>query len=208
MKRIILTTFLLIFMRQAMLGQDSLTVEKTGIYLGLNFGTWFPDNKNKVLGNPPIVGFTADLKFYKNAFGVNFDLIGWPKGKTTQPILIKFGDSTLIRNEYSGAQFTLDYFRQLFQTKRFAFEALCAIGYGTLSYYNPDENTNIHKGSLVCSPGLSIRYIIGKKTYLQLKTQYCIANYALKDKVSTDLKGNYLTTKLIFGGFTGNSRHM
>lgn len=202
MQRIIIATFLLIFLGQSVFGQDSLKHKKTGIYTGLNFGTWFPDNKNKVLGNPPIIGLTADIKFPKNAFGLNFDLIGWPKGNTKEPIAIKFGDSILTRNKYFGAQFTLDYYRQLIETKRFILEGMCAVGFGDLTYYNPDKDTDIHKANVVFSPGISMRYIIGGNKYLQIKAQYCITNYDLNDNVSTRLKGNYLTTKLIVGALT------
>lgn len=200
MHKVIITTFFFILFCQGSFGQDSSSIKKTGIYTGLNLGTWFPDSKNKVLGQPPIIGLTIDLKPSKNSYALNFDLIGWPKGTTTQPILIKFGDSVLTRSEYSGAQLTLDYCRELFSSKYFVFEGMCGLGYGEISYYNPDQYTEIKKASLVFSPGISIRCFIGKSFFMQLKTQYCIANYALKDNVSTDLRGNYLITKLIIGG--------
>jgi hypothetical protein len=79
------------------------------------------------------------------------------------------------------------------------FEGICGLGYGRLSYYNPNKDIDIGKSSIVFNPGLSLSYLIGRKMYVQIKTQYCMANYDLNDKVSTDLKGNYLTTKIIFG---------
>jgi hypothetical protein len=200
MLRIFITTIFLILSVQSSFGQDSLAIKKSGIYYGLNFGTWFPDSKNKVLGQPPIIGFTIGFNFSKNSYGLNFDLIGWPKGTTTQPIMIKYNDNILTRNEYFGAQVTLEYCRELFDTKYFVLEGMSGLGYGDISYYNPDQYTDIHKASLVFSPGLSIRCIISRTFFIQLKTQYCIANYDLKDNVSTDLRGNYLTTKLIIGG--------
>jgi len=180
-------------------GQDSSRVEKRGIYTGLSFGTWFPDNKNKVLGNPLLLGFVVDFKGENNAFGLTFDLIGWPHHNTTEPIKIKYGDSVLTRNDFFGAYLTLDYARELWSKDRFVFEGIFGIGYGRLSYYNPDKDTDIGKSSIVFNPGLGLRYLIGRKMFIQIKTQYCIANYNLNDNVSTDLKGNYVTTKLIFG---------
>lgn len=199
MKQLSLILFSLILITLKGYGQDSSIIEKDGIYVGLNMGTWFPDGNNKVLGNPTIIGFTLDLKPSINSFALNFDLIGWPKGRTTEPIQIKYGDSLLLRNEYFGAQVTIDYCRQVFETKRLVFEVMSGIGFGELTYYNPDKNTHVDKGSFVFNPGISIRYLVGKKVYLQLKTQYCIANYDLKDNVSSDLRGNYLMTKLIIG---------
>ena len=199
MKRLILIIFILTIIALSSFGQDSSRVEKRGIYTGLSFGTWFPDNKNKVLGNASLFGFAVEFKGEKNAFGLTFDLIGWPHHNTTEPIKIKFGDSVLTRNDFFGAHLTLDYARELWCKERFVFEGICGIGYGRLSYYNPDKDTDIGKSSIVFNPGLSLRCLIGRKLFIQIKAQYCIANYNLNDKLSTDLKGNYLTTKLIFG---------
>ncbi len=185
--------------------QDSLKINKDGIYTGIHLGTWFPDNKNKVLGQPSIFGFTLDFKLDQNALGLNFDLIGVPFGKTKIPVIIKFGDSTIIRNEFTGVHITLEYARAFYTTKHFVFEGIAGIGYGQLSYYNPDAKTNIEKASLVVNPGLSIRYLIKRKTYIQLKTQYCFANYQLNDNVSTSFKGNYFITKLVIGRLTYNN---
>lgn len=199
MQRLILILFILTTIHLKSFGQDSARVEKRGIYTGLSFGTWFPDSKNKVLGNPLLLGFVLDFRTEKNAFGLTFNLIGLPHHNTTEPIKLKFGDSVLTRNDFSGAQLTLDYTRELWSKDRFLFEGICGIGYGKLSYYNPDKNTDIGKSSIIFTPGLSVRYLIGRKMFLQIKTQYYIANYDLNDHVSTDLKGNYLTTKLIIG---------
>jgi hypothetical protein len=199
LQRLILTIFILTFFVLKSIGQDSSRVEKRGIYTGLSVGTWFPDYKNKVFGNPLLLGFVVDFKGQKNAYGLTFDLIGWPHHNTTEPIKIKFGDSVLTRNEFFGAHLTLDYARELWSKDRLVLEGICGIGYGRLAYYNPAKETNIGKSSIVLNPGLSLRCLIGQKMFLQIKTQYCIANYNLNDNVSTDLKGNYLTTKLIVG---------
>jgi hypothetical protein len=185
--------------------QDSLKINKDGIYTGIHLGTWLPDNKNKVLGHPSIFGFTLDFKLDQNALGLNFDLIGVPYGKTKNPVTIKFGDSTIVRNEFAGVHITLEYARSFYTTKHFVFEGIAGIGYGQLSYYNPDAKTNIEKASLVINPGISIRYLIKRKTYIQLKTQYCFANYQLNDNVSTSFKGNYFITKLVIGRLTYNN---
>ncbi|MFD1552938.1 hypothetical protein DNU06_15965 [Putridiphycobacter roseus] len=199
MQRLFLTLFILLFIIPKCFGQHSSGVEKKGIYLGLSLGTWVPDNANKVLGKPLLLGFLVDFKDEKNAYGLTFDLIGWPNHHTTEPIKIKFGDSILTRNEFFGAHLTIDYARELWRKERLIFEGICGIGYGRLTYYNPDKDTEIGKSSIILNPGLSFRYLIGQKLFLQVKTQYCIANYNLNDNVSTNLQGNYLTTKLIFG---------
>lgn len=183
-----------------MFGQDTARADHSGIYLGLSVGTWFPDNKNKVLGNPLILGFSADYKFSKNTLGINFDLIGFFINQTTEPVKIKFNDTVLVRNEYFGGQVSIDYGRELWGNDRLMLDALCGLGYGEMNYYHADRGVNVSKRSLIINPGLGIRYLVSKKIYLQFKTQYYIANYKLKDNVSTDFSGNYLVTKLIIGG--------
>jgi hypothetical protein len=196
MQRFKLTILFLTIVTLKSFGQDSTFIEKSGIYTGLSFGTWFPDHKKNVLKNPLLFGFMVDFKGEKNAFGFTFDLVG---GFKTQEYKIKFGDSVLTRNDFFGAHLTLDYAREFWNMDRFVFEGICGVGYGRLSYYNPDKDTDIGKSSIVLNPGLSLRYLFGKKSFLLLKVQYCLANYDLKDNISTDLRSNYLTTKLIFG---------
>lgn len=179
--------------------QEQFPLNTTGIYTGLNVGTWFPDGKNKVLGNASFVGFTLELKAHKNAFAINFDLIGVPFGKTTETVYIQYKDSLLARHDYGGAQITLDYCRQLAASRNFIFEVMSGLGYGDISYYNPSADIDVHKSSLVFSPGISGRFVIRQHVFAQLKVQYNMANYALKDNTSTSFKGNYLTTKLILG---------
>ena len=199
MQRYIVTTFIFMVITLQSFGQDSSRVERRGIYTGMSFGTWFPDNKNKVLGNPLLLGLVVDLKYEKNAFGLSFDLIGWPNHRTAEPINIKSGDSLLTRNDFVGAQLTLEYARELWRKDRFVFEGICGIGYGRLTYYNPDKDTDIGKSSIVFNPGMSVRYLIGRKMFIQIKTQYYLANYDLNDNTSTNFMGNYLATKIIVG---------
>jgi hypothetical protein len=197
MKRILAAFILLNFVCIKLSGQTNTGIAKIYIYRNLAFGTWFPDNKNRVLGQPLIAGVSFGIKYNLNSYAINFDLIA--ASKTKEPIKIKFGDSLLTRNDYFGAQLTVDYGREFWSKERFSFEGICGFGWGTLTYYNPNKDINIDKSSLVLEPGVSFRYLIGKKLFLQFKAQYCVANYALKDNVSTSFKGNYLITKLVFG---------
>ena len=190
---LILTHF---FQGKSVSAQDSLVASR--IYVGIASGTWWGDGNNRVLGHPVLFCFMGDLQRHKNSYGFSFVMAF---GKTSKPIKIKFGDSLLIRDEYFGVQGTLDYYRQLFKWKAFSFDAAVGLGYGKISYYNPDKDTDIDKESFVFSPGVSLRYTGRRKTYLQLKAQYSIADYNLNDNVSTDLRGNYLIAKLIVGNF-------
>jgi hypothetical protein len=181
-------------------GQDTLAAKRTGIYFGVNVGTWFPDGKNKMLGHPLLAGVTFGLKADRNTYALNFDLIGIAVNNTKAPVVIASGDSTVTRNDYSGMQFVFEYSRELRQSNGMSVEGLCGIGYGQLSYFNPDKDTDVYKGSFVLSPGISLRCLLGRKYFVQIKAQYCMADYQLKDNISTDFSGNYIITKLVFGG--------
>lgn len=174
-------------------------VNEDGLYLGLTFGTWFPDNVNKVLGSPLIFGPVLMGKIGNNTWGFSFDLIGWPQHTTREPINVKMRDTVLSRDEFYGMHVTLDYARQLAAKGRFIFEGIGSAGYGRLSYYNPDKDTNIGNASILFSPGVSVRYLVRQGSFWQFKIQYCLANYKMHDNVSTNFKGNYLIVKFILG---------
>jgi hypothetical protein len=193
-KAIVLLMLILFFQGKSASAQDSSGTSR--IYMGIASGTWWGDGNNKVLGHPVLFCFTTNFERNKNLYGVSFDMAF---GKTTGPIKVKFDDSILIRDDYFGVQGTLDYYRQFVKWKAFSFETAIGLGYGKISYYNPDKDTDLDKESFVFSPGVSLRYTPSGKTYLQLRAQYSIANYSLNDRVSTDLRGNYLITKLIVG---------
>ncbi len=202
MKKTILLLVLFLSLGQYSYSQNGERLEKTGLYMGINFGTWFPDGQNKVLGNPLIFGPYADFMGEDRGFGLSFDLIGIPKVKTTEPIYIKYGDSLLVRNGYFGAELMLNFYQEILETKRFVFRGICGLGYGELSYYNPDQYTNINKKSMVLSPGVDIRYFLFKRVFVRTQLQYSIANYKLRDNISTSFKGNYLTVRFSVGGLT------
>jgi len=197
MKRFLAVLIFLSFVSAKLRGQTNTGIAKIYIYRNVAFGTWFPDNENKVLGQPLFAGLSFGIKYNVHSYAVNFDFIDGHK--TKEPIRIKYGDSLVTGNDYAGVQFTLDYGREFWSKGRFSFEGICGLGVGTLNYYNINKDVSIDKYSIVFEPGVSFRYLIGEKLFLQFKTQYCVANYELKDKESTSFKGNYLITKLVFG---------
>jgi hypothetical protein len=195
-KAVIILMLILFVQGESASAQDSLNFYR--IYMGLGSGTWWGDRNNAVLGHPVLFCVTGNLMRDKNTYGVSVDVVF---GKTREPIKIKFGDSIVMRDEYFGMQGTLDYYRQLLKWKGFSFETVIGLGYGIMSYYNPDKDTHIDKESIIFSPGVSLRYTSRRKAYLQLQTRYSIANFNLNDNVSTDLRGNYLVAKLIIGEY-------
>lgn len=164
--------------------------------MGLSAGTWFPDGKNSVLGNPLMAGLVMELKSGKGALSLVFDLI--VNVKDTDTLYINYNNGLVKRNHYNAGQIGLEFDYELYSKNRWAVEAGGGLGVGNVSYYNPNRDISVDKTSLFVNPGVSLRYHVGRKSYFKFRTQYYVANYKLKDPVSTDFKGNYLTTKLIF----------
>jgi hypothetical protein len=206
-KTIIQSAFTILFLTWVSMdaiGQDNPEAKNEGIYFGLTSGTWFGDDENRIMGNPFMLGFTLELHVKKNVFGLNYDILGTEGKGTDIPLDIKHGDSILQRNHYFGAQLSIDYGRKIWHGDRMSLEAICGIGYGNVSYYNPDAETDIDKSSFLINPGLGVRVLIGKKFFLLARAQYYIANYSLDDGTSTSLKGNYLNLRLCFGRAGGS----
>lgn len=187
---------ILLFSATQLFAQQKLYTAMDGFYLGLSAGTWFPDGKNKVLGNPLMGGLIMELKSGKAAVSLVFDII--VNVKKTDTLLIKYNNELIKRNNYAAGQIGLDFDYQLYAKEKFSLEAGSGLGYGNITYYNPNKDIDVDKGSLYVSPGLSFRYYVGTKSHFKFRTQYYIANYKLNDKESTNFKGNYLTTKIIY----------
>lgn len=170
---------------------------KNGVYLGVYSGTWFGTGKNAVLGNAIMGGLLLELKSEKSGLGFNFDFFG-NLGKT-ETIYIKDDDQIIEKDGYAGVQISLQYSQELYTKNRLALEAVGGVGFGDLSFSIPDKENAVSKSRVFIDPGLGVRYFIGQKTFLQFKLQYNLANYKLKDLASTNIGGNFVTTKVLLG---------
>ncbi|WP_316735694.1 hypothetical protein [Pedobacter aquatilis] len=172
-------------------------LNKTGFYLGIYTGTWFGTGQNSILSNPIMGGLLLELKSGKGALAVNFDFFGNPV--KTKPIYLKTNDKIIEKTNYLGVQISLQYSHELYQRNKFALEAVGGFGYGDIGFKVPETEDYVSKSSLFVDPGIGARYFIGQNTYLQFKLQYNLANYKFKDNETTNIGGNFVTTKLIFG---------
>lgn len=177
--------------------QEKELINNDGIYFGLGTGTWFTTNTNNPLKNPVMINFNAEIKNNKNALGVSFDMFFL---KTKQPLSV-YLNNTLVSNErsFSGVNITLNYSREFYQANRFSFEAITGLGYGEIGFYNPNADIDVNKGGFLINPGINVHYAISNRYFMQFKLQYNIVNFSDTSKVTADLKGQYITAKLIFG---------
>lgn len=175
-------------------GRDSL--ESVGIYAGLGIGTWLPDRAQNPLVNPFILTFMLEARSKVQSIGFNFDIV---MGVKSDPYHVFYNDSIIELNDFGAGQLAIEYGRELWGKNRFLLDATGGLGFGNATYYNPDETIDVDKYSFLVTPGFRLTFLTKKKKYLQFKVQYGLANYALKDDRSSDLRGNYLMTKLIFG---------
>ncbi|RZL39508.1 MAG: hypothetical protein EOO96_00420 [Pedobacter sp.] len=169
---------------------------KDGFSLGVSAGTWFPTGENKVLGNSIMGGLIIDLKVKKTSVSLVFDMI--VNASKTDTLFIKHNNEIVKRTNYFAGQLGFDVDYELYAKDKIALQAGSGLGYGNISYYNPNKDIDVDKGSLFVSPGVSAKWYVGNKSHLKFRLQYYVANYKLKDNVSTNFSGNYITTKLIY----------
>lgn len=187
----------LVFSLSGFAQENPQRIRKDGVYFGVYTGTWIGTGKNAVLGNNIMGGLLLELKSGKGALGANFDFFG-NLGKI-ETIYINNNGQTIEKNGYSGVQISLQYSHELYEKNRLALEAVGGVGYGDLTFSIPDMENGIGKSSFFIDPGFGVRYFVGQETFLQFKMQYNLANYKLKDLASTNIGGNFVTTKLILG---------
>lgn len=168
-----------------------------GVYLGAYTGTWFGVGNSSILGNPVMGGILLELKSGRSGLALNFDFQG--SVVKTQPIAVRNNETTYQKDSYGGVQMSLQYSHELYTKNRLALEAVGGFGFGEISFTIPDTEDSESKSSFFVDPGVGVRYFIGQKTFLQFKAQYNLANYKLKDNLSTNIGGNFITTKLALG---------
>lgn len=168
-----------------------------GVYLGVNSGTWFGIGNSSILGSPLMGGILLELKSGKSGLALNFDFLG--SIVKTHTISVRNNETIYQKDSYGGVQISLQYSHELYTKNRLALEAVGGFGFGEISFTIPNTEDSERKSSVFIDPGFGIRYFIGQKTFIQFKAQYNLANYKLKDNLSTNIGGNFITTKLALG---------
>lgn len=176
--------------------ENNSQIKKDGFYLGVSTGTWFPDGKNKILGHPFMGGVVLELKSGKGALSLVFDII--VNAGKTDTLYIKHNNELVKRNSFTAGQIGLEFDYEWYSKNKLSLEAGGGLGYGDITYYNPSDKVDVGKSSLFINPGISARYFVGRHAYLKIRAQYYIANYRLKDNLSTNFQGNYPTVKVVF----------
>ncbi len=197
MKKVFITIMILMYFSQTLVAQDK---EWSGIFLGLSGGTWFPDSKNKVLGNPIVMGLSIDFKPVDSKGSLGFSFEGVEKHNMRQPLTLVYQDSTFESNGYSGVHFTVDYSREIVANDKFLLNWVLGVGSGEMVFFSgPTLSELTTKCSIIINPGLDLRYKLSESGYLQLRANYYLADYGLKNDLNLDFRGNYLVCRLAIG---------
>jgi hypothetical protein len=193
--KLIIPIILLLFFPNAY-GQDS-AADETYIFWGLTSGLWHPASGSSAMKNALMLGLNVEFLSNKDAFGINANLIMPHKMK--QPVA--YGtDPALNIDKCSSMQITFDYSRRLLKFGDYSIGAIAEIGYGEMIYTDSGQDKDKGKKTFIFAPGINTRYIIKERVSLQLKLQYCVSSYNLKNSHDPALKGNYLMLKFVLGG--------
>lgn len=176
-----------------------------GLYSGFHIGTWFPDGHNQALKKPIISGFSAGIKKAGVSYTFVFDLV--LSSQSMKPALMaRQGDNLVQLNSFGAAQAILESGIEITSGKYGFLEAVGGLGYGHLTLTDKEkerskgkENNQIAIEGIVLNPGISSTIFLSRKTYLQTKIHYNIANYHSSQLVTGNLRGNYWTLKFIIG---------
>ena len=201
MKKNLRRTFILfafLSLSNAISAQETERAFRTdGVYFGVNTGTWLGVGNSSILGSPLMGGILLELKSGKSGLALNFDFLG--SVIKTKPITVVSNGTPYQKDSYGGVQMSLQYSQEVYTKNRLALEAVGGFGFGEISFTIPNTDDSESKSSFFVDPGLGVRYFIGQKTFLQFKAQYNLASYKLKDNLSTNIGGNFITTKLALG---------
>ncbi len=199
MRSRLLLALIILFITNHSFGQNSKSINYNGLNFGFGVGTWIATSHNNTLDHPALFDLILDARGLrgnpKNSLGIN--VCGSLYGKNDTPSSIFYPDTTISITKYQFIQWGLEYGRQIWKNDRLTIDLIAELGHGGMYYYHDDEADGIKKSSFHFSTGVSILYPLTRSRYLQLKTQYNIANYDPNNNTSDDFSGNYILAKLI-----------
>lgn len=164
-----------------------------GVYSGYHRYT----GNNELLGGKVPLGLIGGLKLYKNYFNL---LLDFKVGKPKEKYEVMYNDTLNTTDTYQGMYIGLEYTRDIITLNNIVCQGSIGYGYswitaiqgkdkyGSDSKYITSDNLNF---------GLGIKYNINLYNYIALQGVY--NHLAYKNKGGTDLSGDAITIKLIYG---------
>lgn len=164
---------------------------------------WIPTQSAAILGNHPGLGVQIGIKHKK--FLVDLTVIG---RFINSPHEYKVYSQNTVKTtrHFSGAYVGLDVGREMWRRRKWELEAVGGIGYDGFQAISQDVNAGIESksiSSLNINLGAGCRYYYHQKSgqYVSLQPRLNAVNYT--NKGGSDLSGNTISIRLIWG-FSAN----
>jgi hypothetical protein len=173
-------------------------LQKPEWIIGIHAGTWLPSGDISALGMHPALGLSLGGKKGNIALQSSFE---FRFGKTPQQVFIVVKDTLAATRNYQGGSLALDLSIDFFEKKNrhmsfFAGAGIDLIDLVENSLQEPERITFL---SPELRLGLQYHISFVNRTYLNLSTGFSWLNHQAQLPESTQLNGNAINIKLIFG---------
>jgi len=164
-----------------------------GLYAGYHRYT----GKNALLGGKVPLGLIGGLKLYKNYFNI---LLDFKAGKPKENYDVMYNDSLVTADTYQGMYFGLEYTRDIITLNNIIYQGSIGYGVGWITAIQGEDkygSDSKYITSYNLNFGLGVKYNINLYHYIALQGVY--NHLAYENKGGTDLGGDAITIKLIYG---------
>ncbi len=191
------------FASETMLGQSYKKrvqdlLQKPEWIVAIHAGTWFPTGDISALGTHPTLGLTLGGKKGRVALQSSFE---FRFGKTPKEVFIVVKDTLSATRNYQGGSLNTDLSVDVFKKQNhhigfFAGGGLDLIDLVENTLQEPERITFLSPEFRL---GLQYHIFFVNRTYLNLSTGFSWLNHQAQLPESTQLSGNAINIKLIFG---------
>ncbi|MFW6352684.1 MAG: hypothetical protein ACOC2E_09875 [Bacteroidota bacterium] len=173
-------------------------LQKPEWIVGIHAGMWVPTADISALGTHPTLGLTLGGKKGKIALQSSFE---FRFGKTPRQVFIVVKDTLAATRNYQGGSLGVDVSVDFFekQNRHMAFFAGAGLDLIDLVENSLQEPERITFLSPEFRLGLQYHVSFVNRTYLNLSTGFSFLNHQAQLPESTQLAGNAVNIKLIFG---------
>ncbi|NVO12163.1 MAG: hypothetical protein HXX16_19550 [Bacteroidales bacterium] len=176
-------------------------INKSGFDIALMSGVWIPTGGLSVLGIHPELGFQGGAKNenYSAQFTLIIKFLNTPNKYLARRV--HTNNSVEETNQFVGPYIGLDFGKSIYHTYHSEFQILAGLGFDAFTALNPlKEINNRYEDvrSYNVNFGFGYRYYFkNKPQYIAIEPKFNIVDYGLNNV--TDLKGNFISIRFIYG---------